>query len=80
MVSVLKYIHEKQKALENPLGLKADRQSAIHYKYYRIFSIKFILNNKVEDFKMNKNMNILNKVSVLAVTYRRNLIIYKYKL
>ncbi len=80
MVLVLKYIHEKQKALENPLGLKADRQSAIHYKYYRIFSIKFILNNKVEDFKMNKNMNILNKVSVLAVTYRRNLIIYKYKL
>ena len=80
MVSVLKYIHKKQKALENPLGLKADRQSAIHYKYYRIFSIKFILNNKVEDFKMNKNMNILNKVSVLAVTYRMNLIIYKYKL
>ena len=80
MVLVLKYIHEKQKAPENPLGLKADRQSAIHYKYYRIFSIKFILNNKVEDFKMNKNMNILNKVSVLAVTYRRNLIIYKYKL
>ncbi len=80
MVLVLKYIHEKQKALENPLGLKADRQSAIHYKDYRILSIKFILNNKVEDFKMNKNMNILNKVSVLAVTYRRNLIIYKYKL
>jgi hypothetical protein len=50
MVLVLKYIHEKQKAPENPLGLKADRQSAIHYGYYPIFSIKFILNNKVERF------------------------------
>ena len=40
MVLVLKYIHEKQKALENPLGLKADRQSAIHYEYYPIFTIK----------------------------------------
>ena len=50
MVLVLKYIHEKQKALENPLGLKADRQSAIHYEYYPIFTIIFILNNKVERF------------------------------
>ena len=50
MVLVLKYIHEMQKAPENPLGLKADRQSAIHYGYYPIFSIKFILNNKVERF------------------------------
>ena len=50
MVLVLKYIHEKQKALENPLGLKADRQSAIHYEYYPIYTIKFILNNKVERF------------------------------
>jgi len=36
MVLDLKYFHKKQKAPENPLGLKADRQSAIQYKNYII--------------------------------------------
>lgn len=35
----LKYFHKKQKAPENPLRLKADRQSAIQYEYYKAIFI-----------------------------------------
>lgn len=44
MVLDLKYFHKKQKAPENPLRLRADRQSAIQCKYYilKIFKIRLI--------------------------------------